>query len=272
MERKYIRTDRNGTKIYHDFTCDRCGGRGIFAIAVCNGVPVPAHPDNGVCYKCGGSGEMEKPRIIKEYTPEHRAKLDAQAAKRQEKKLEQAKAEREAKQAEWKVKKGFVNDRIHAVGIENSFDLRDDIKAAGGRYNEYVGWYFSEAHEEFKTVELTAEECLEENAWYGLDWRGNVIREILKAKLPADPSKHIGQVGDKVDLEAAFVRTRWYDTKFGTTWVHVFKDEAGNVLVWKTSRSVDLDPGDKVRIKGAIKELDEYDGVKQTILTRCRIA
>ena len=28
MEPIYIRTDKNGTKIYHDWTCPRCGGAG----------------------------------------------------------------------------------------------------------------------------------------------------------------------------------------------------------------------------------------------------
>lgn len=28
MKKVYIRTDKNGTKIYHDYTCTRCGGAG----------------------------------------------------------------------------------------------------------------------------------------------------------------------------------------------------------------------------------------------------
>lgn len=52
----YIRTDKNGTKIYHDYTCPRCGG----------------------------AGRVSKPQIIKEYTPEYRAKLDERARKRAE--------------------------------------------------------------------------------------------------------------------------------------------------------------------------------------------
>lgn len=272
MAKEFVRIDKNGTKIYHDYTCDRCGGKGYYVIAVHNMQPVLSPYDNGVCYKCGGSGRMEKPSVIKEYTPEYRAILDARAAKRQEKKLAQALEEKAAKQAEWKREKGFVDDKIHVAGISDSFERKDEIKAAGGRFNEYTGWYFSEPHEEFKTVELTAEECLEENAWYGLDWRGNVIREILKAKLPANPSRHIGQVGGKIELEATFKKTRWYDTQFGTTWIYTFEDEEGNCLVWKTSSSIGAEEGDKVRIKGTVKDHDEYNGVKQTVLTRCKIA
>ena len=273
MAKQYVRTDKNGTKIYHDYTCDRCGGKGIFFIGVCNGVPVPSHVDEGVCFKCFGSGKMEKPEVIKEYTPEYRAILDARAAKRQEKKLAEAQAEKAAKQAEWKQSKGFVNDRIHVVGISNSFERKEEIKAAGGRFNEYVGWYFSEPHEEFKTVELTTEECLYENRFCGLDWVAAwKIREILKAKLPANPSRHLGQVGGKIEVEATFKRTRWYDTQFGTTWIYTFEDNDGNCLVWKTSASIEPREGDKVRIKGTVKEHDEYNGVKQTVLTRCKIA
>ena len=39
--------------------CDRCGGRGFYAVGVHNGQLVIAQPDNGVCYKCGGSGMMQ---------------------------------------------------------------------------------------------------------------------------------------------------------------------------------------------------------------------
>lgn len=39
--------------------CDRCGGAGIIYTGVHNGEPVPAHPDNGVCYKCLGKKVVE---------------------------------------------------------------------------------------------------------------------------------------------------------------------------------------------------------------------
>jgi hypothetical protein len=39
--------------------CDRCGGHGIVYTRVENGQPVPAHPDNGVCYKCHGNKVVE---------------------------------------------------------------------------------------------------------------------------------------------------------------------------------------------------------------------
>lgn len=70
---EYIRTDRNGTEIYHDWNCPRCGGAG--------------QSDNWwrtgkTCYECGGTGRRIKPAIVKKYTPEHEAVLAEKAHKR----------------------------------------------------------------------------------------------------------------------------------------------------------------------------------------------
>lgn len=39
--------------------CPRCHGSGIFYTAVHNGKPVPAKPDNGVCYLCNGTKQIK---------------------------------------------------------------------------------------------------------------------------------------------------------------------------------------------------------------------
>jgi hypothetical protein len=263
MSMTYIRTDKNGTKIYHDYACPRCGGRGGADAWVYTG---------WTCYECGGTGKANKPRIFKEYTPEYRAILDARAKKREEKRIAAARE----KHGEWKIGKGFVDDKIHVVGIEDSFSVKDAIKAAGGRFNEYTGWYFSEAHDEFKTVEITADEALIELSTGMLDWR-NDIRETVWAKIP-ETSKHVGNVGDKVEVEVTHTHTGSFESGFGhngyytvTTYVHTFKDADGNVFVWKTS-SVSGFENETFRIKGTVKAHDEYRGVKQTVLTRCKVA
>lgn len=92
--KRYIRTDRNGTRYYEETVdCPRCGGRGYYAIAVRNGSPVLSPLDGGTCWKCMGSGKVLD--VVKEYTPEHAAKLEAARIKREEKR----KAEWEANEA-----------------------------------------------------------------------------------------------------------------------------------------------------------------------------
>lgn len=99
MERiKYIRTDKNGTKIFADWTCPRCGGAGESSMWLKTGK---------VCFRCGGSGLRERPVIIKEYTDEYAAKLEARRIARQKKYEEEhadeiaaQKAENERREAE----------------------------------------------------------------------------------------------------------------------------------------------------------------------------
>lgn len=78
----YIRTDKNGTKIYHNYTCPRCGGAGGAQKWEFTG---------WTCYECSGTGKrIDKPQIYKEYTPEYKVKLDAQAKKKSRKKIRKA--------------------------------------------------------------------------------------------------------------------------------------------------------------------------------------
>ena len=96
--RELIRVDKNGTKYYNTTCkCYKCGGSGIY----CWGAVINLVPQySGVCYSCNGSGVVTT--VEKEYTPEHEAKLQAQRAKRQEKKDAERRAEEEKREAERK--------------------------------------------------------------------------------------------------------------------------------------------------------------------------
>ncbi len=52
--------------------------------------------------------------------------------------------------------------------------------------------------------------------------------------------------------------------------IHNMEDEAGNVYVWKTT-SQKMEEGAEYLIDGTVKAHDEFNGVPQTTLTRCRI-
>lgn len=94
-----IKIDRNGSKHYEGMvTCDRCNGRGWFAIGSHNGELVPSHVDQGVCYKCHGVGKVHSKWI--ERTPEYQAKLDA----KRKVKWEAEQARLDAERAEWEAK------------------------------------------------------------------------------------------------------------------------------------------------------------------------
>lgn len=97
-----------------------------------------------------------------------------------------------------------------------------------------------------------------------------------KAKKEAQNSKHIGSIGDRIQITVQSVKclTSWENT-FGyyptTTYLYKIVDQEGNVFTWKTSNFIDEENLPKT-IKGTVKEHSEFRGVKQTVLTRCKVA
>lgn len=81
-----------------------------------------------------------------------------------------------------------------------------------------------------------------------------------------------GGVGDKITTEATLTRYSTFDGQYGVMYVYNFKDVQGHVLVWFTSKALTaVNEGDTITIKGTVKKLSEYKGIKQTVLTRCKV-
>lgn len=99
-------------------------------------------------------------------------------------------------------------------------------------------------------------------------------------------SQHVGAVGDKVQLELVLVYSaRWEQASYsgyGSTTYHrhILRDDLGNVFTWKTTNTLNIEQadgsylvaeqGDRVTLKGTIKAHGDYQGEKQTELTRCK--
>lgn len=87
---------------------------------------------------------------------------------------------------------------------------------------------------------------------------------------PESHSEHVGNVGDTISFRSESVRcmASW-ETDYGTKRLLKMADESGNVFIWKTGVIVN-DTSDVI-VTGEIKAHDEFRGVKQTELTRCKI-
>ena len=89
---------------------------------------------------------------------------------------------------------------------------------------------------------------------------------------------YYGNVGDKVkNIEvvgrvAASYEIRVSYNNYVTTYIYEFKDSANHVFIWKSQKEIQLNDGGQFRgtISGTIKEHSEYNGTKQTVLTRCK--
>ena len=285
-----LRIDRNGTKYWGNTTCQRCGGAGASEAWRFTGC---------TCWECGGTG-ISKMRIWKEYTPEHRAKLDAARAKRDEKKRQERLAELKSHMTEVYAKHGFGADgKAYAVTEKDSYSIREELKAAGARWmSEFGAWVFKTKPEAYQTVEIAFEEAYTINETYGTVYWNNEVdgRELVKSKTPKTTGiAYIGEVGTKVEVEATFLNGYEYESTYGwrttTTLIATFETEDGNKLVWKTSTAFKrtdgafafpdktsetgwrrVERGTKMHLTGTVKEHSEFRGEKQTVLTRAKVS
>ena len=85
-----------------------------------------------------------------------------------------------------------------------------------------------------------------------------------------NPASYIGNVGDRLNRNVISGRcVASWDSMYGTTFLYQFMDAAGNIFMWRTDKFIEAD---KVKsIVGTIKEHSEYRGIKQNVLTRCKV-
>jgi hypothetical protein len=81
-------------------------------------------------------------------------------------------------------------------------------------------------------------------------------------------SRHLGKLGERVEGNAKLLKIHMFDGQFGTTYLHRFLTEGGNVAVWFASKSSGMVEGQSYRIKGTVKKHDIRDGIAQTVLSR----
>lgn len=106
-------------------------------------------------------------------------------------------------------------------------------------------------------------------------------QEVLNKQKSSEELKKIsqwqGKEGQKVDLLLEYISSHCYETSYNggysstVQYIHLFKDEQGNIFKWSTANLIEAETGTTVQVKGTIKRHSEYKGEKQTELTRCKV-
>lgn len=260
--------------------CSRCNGSGIAISHVCNGQPIPYVNDGGICYACNGTGYFHK--TIRLYTDkefEQMEKASIKAAEKREAAREQKmKAEYANKRAKWLEENCFNENLTTFVYFPaNSFEVKDSLKDAGFKFNSSLLWHAATiptGYEE-SCIEVSFNEIGEFSAWgeghFNPDVK-KIIEDKIKKARPASKSQWIGKEKDKIyDYPVVLKSIRGVETRYGYTKLLKFEDADCNELNWWTTVDISAEVGSKVLLTGTIKKLDEYQGKKITILTRCKI-
>lgn len=272
-----VKVDKNGTHIFANCTCGRCGGTGI--------IPYYGHVDGGVCFECGGSG-VSTATEIKIYTNEYGAKLKAQREAREEKKRQKMIEESGEWNKEWMAKEGFNEEGITYIVLGNTYEIKEELKARGAKYNGMLGWHMPNA-EGYDAVPMNIDKVtyhmyngrLEYIMYSEIVELVKTLKEKaeqeLKAKKGEHVSEYIGTVGERREFICRLVGHFCYESNFGgygywtdnTMHIYKFKDENGDIVVWNTATYLD-DDKPEYKFKATIKEHSEYKGEKQTVISR----
>lgn len=263
MAPKLLRVDKNGTKYWADSTCPKCGGSGYISAYYYNA--------QGVCFLCGGNGYHET--HWKEYTPEYQAKLT-------ERRLAKARKAAPEKNAKFLRQAGFSEDGRAWIVTGNTYEIKDELKAAGCKWHNLIGWHFDHAENGFSCFELSIDEITtksraDEYIWEDYDFIAAYIKDLKVKNAPKTGSEYVGEVGSKLELAVTLKRVFTYETHYSyageLAYIYKFADAEGNTITWKTSKFFEIGEGWTGLIAGTVKEHSEYRGDKQTVLTRCKL-
>jgi len=213
--------------------CERCGGAGG---------SIHWRPDGGVCYQCHGSRTLPVTRRV--FTARKLIALENAADKRNRKKVEAATCKatiERTKFIQWARPRGkLVGGILMATGTNFLTDLARKLR---------------------QRMILTDRQ---------MEAADKVLKDVAETKALNGASVYVGDKKDRIEFDAHVVGVYGSEGFYGHTDIVKFRDLAGNMFTWFASGYTGLEREDRISIKGTVKQHDEYRGVKQTVLTRCK--
>lgn len=83
-------------------------------------------------------------------------------------------------------------------------------------------------------------------------------------------NEHVGTPGQKITVDVEVIRTRLIDGYYGRVQIVTMNDAEGRTYVWFNNSRNHMDEGQKYHVTGGVKEHSEFNGTKQTVLTRVK--
>jgi hypothetical protein len=97
-----------------------------------------------------------------------------------------------------------------------------------------------------------------------------MIEKKERIKEERKDSEYFGKVGEREVFTLEVLKKSGFSTQYGWTTLHIFKDQDGNIATWFSSNK-EFEVGEVVTLNATVKEHKEYEGTKQTVLTRCNM-
>ena len=91
---------------------------------------------------------------------------------------------------------------------------------------------------------------------------------IAERQAEAAASNFVGEEKKRQVWTLTLTGKTGFESDFGYVYVYFFKDDAGNIVIYKGSKFFEIEKGDKVTGKATVKMHNIRDGVKQTLISR----
>lgn len=217
--------------------CMRCGGSGVYRWHTSFG------PASGACFGCGGIGYRAKDVAV--YTPEKIKKLNAAQARREAKRRAdmeaQARAQRERA------------DMLRAGTLELYGEIIDAAESAAPDFlilQSMLGRFTD-------TGKLSPRQAT---------WIDKILADHYVETAKRAQSRHVGAVGERIEITATIERVIPIDTQYGTSYITILRDDAGNA--YKQFGAFIANTDARVSGKATIKDHEVYKGEDLTRIQR----
>lgn len=179
----------------------------------------------------------------------------------------------------WMSLNGFDSEDIYIVGGGNTYDIKDELKQNGFRYNSVLGWYscdlkpipagYSLTH--FTFDELYKWEPQFQKAFIYEDTKEKIKKCIyINKEKEITVSQHIGTIGERLyDIPVEFQYKKIVTAKYHY-YIYNFKAKTGT-LVWLTKKDLNFEPNQKLLLTGTVVAHQNFSNNKTTKVNRCII-
>ena len=181
---------------------------------------------------------------------------------------------------EWLEKNGFntETEQTYCIYGEDTYSIKDWLKEQGCKFHPILKWHTTEPldlPEGYGMICFDFAEIMEwnedqNNAFFFENAKEKIERKFKEAEGPS-LSEYVGQVGERLrNLTAIYKSSRGFAGMYGWTNIHTFQI-GEDVLVWFTTKDLDLEKGQVIDLTGTVKAHEKFRGTKTTQLSRCII-
>lgn len=113
------------------------------------------------------------------------------------------------------------------------------------------------------------------HTWDGTRAQNRAVWEVLyrqtkEHEAANSTSTHLGEVGQKITLEAKIQFVKEFEGFYGLTYIHIMKTGAGDVVVYRGSKILGK-AEETIALVAKVKDHGERDGIKQTIISHPKV-